>query len=133
MEMGEGGRNLPILVLTVVGVVFAASFIEIYALPRIYSGIPIPFRSTEKPIGGILLPATFLHLLLAYGGSLTILLSARRAGFKVDGLLPSTRKGVTEAAALLILLFSGLLLWWFPHALLSLIVAGIYLLFSEAK
>ncbi|MEM2122970.1 MAG: hypothetical protein QXE79_04965 [Candidatus Bathyarchaeia archaeon] len=131
--MREGKRNLPILIFTIIGVVVIASIIEVYALPGIYSGIPLPFRTTEKPIGGILFPATFLHLLLAYGGMLTILFSARKAGFKVENLLPSTRKGVTESVALLILLLSGLFSWWFPHALLPFLVAGIYLLFSEAK
>ncbi|MBS7644744.1 hypothetical protein KEJ44_01700 [Candidatus Bathyarchaeota archaeon] len=131
--MGDDRRNLPILIAAVIGVVSAASIIETYVLPLIYSGIPIPFPSTGKPIGGILLPATFLHLLLAYGGTLAILLSAKKAGFKVEGLLPSSRKGITETAALLLLLLSGLLLWWFPLAVLPFLVAGIYLIFSETR
>ncbi|MGC8850050.1 MAG: hypothetical protein ACP5QI_06215 [Candidatus Bathyarchaeia archaeon] len=130
--MSEDKRNLPILIAGIMGVVFAASIIEIYALPKIYSSIPVPYPSTGKPIGGILIPATFLHLLIAYGGMLAILISARKAGFRVEGLLPSTRKGIIEASALLLLLISGLLLWWFPLAVLPFLVAGIYLIFSEA-
>lgn len=126
-------KNLPLLIAAVIGVIFIAFIAEMYTLPKIYSGIPIPFPETGKPIGGILFPATFLHLLIGYGGLLVILFSARKAGFKVNSLLPSTRKGVTETVALLLLLLSGLLLWWFPHAILPLIIAGVYLLFSEAK
>lgn len=131
--MGKERKNLPLLIITIIGVLFIAFIVEMHTLPKIYSGIPLPFPETGKPIGGILFPATFLHLLLGYGGLLTILFSARKAGFKVNGLLPSTRKGIIETIALLILLLSGILLWWFPHAILPLIVTGVYLLFSEAK
>ncbi len=120
------------LISTIV-VALIALTIELNILPKIYSGIPLPFQQTSKPIGGVLFPATFLHLLLGYGGMLAILYSAKKAGFKVNGLLPSTKKGFVETTALLILLLSGVILWWFPPAMLTLIITGIYLVFSETR
>ncbi len=122
---------IPIFITIVVAVI--ALLLEIYTLPKIYEGIPLPFPRTGKPIGGVLFPATFLHIIIGYGGILVILSSIRKAGFNVHGLLPSTKKGVVETIALLIFLLSGFLLWWFPPALIPFIVTGIYLIFLETK
>ena len=127
------GRKWYIPSISAVVVIIVIIFAESIVLPSIYHGIPLAFPRTGKPIGGILFPATFLHLLLGYGGLMIILFSAKQAGYNMKGLVPSTKKGMVETISFLILLLSGLLVWWYPIALLPLIICGLYLIISEMK
>ncbi len=127
------GKKWYIPLISGVAVIIMIILVERIVLPSIYQGIPLQFPRTGKPIGGILFPATFLHLLLGYGGIMIVFYSAKQAGFNMKGLVPSTKKGIIETISFLILLLSGLLVWWFPLALLPLVICGFYLIISEMK
>ena len=87
----------PLLVaLTAVAVLIVDFIIEKMVLPVLYKEIPTPLGYSSKPIGFILLPVTFFHLILVVPSILVILYSAEKAGYNVEDLLPKTRQAKVE-------------------------------------
>ncbi|MBS7631858.1 hypothetical protein KEJ47_09900 [Candidatus Bathyarchaeota archaeon] len=125
-------KPLPVIATGII-VASIIIFLEYLILPMFYQGIPTPFPYTEKPVGGILLPATFFHLLLVVPGLLIILYTAKKSGYNVQSITPSTRQAWLEVVMLLILLGSGMIMWWNKLAVLPFLVAGIYLIFTEIR
>jgi len=125
-------KALPVIAASVVVLGIVAA-LELLILSFFYAGIPTPFPETEKPVGGVLLPVTFFHLLLAVPSLLAILYAAKKAGYNVGKAFPQTRQAWTEILFLLVLFASGILVWWYALALLPFVIAGIYLVFVELR
>lgn len=107
--------------------------LELLILPIFYRGIPTPFPPTEKPIGGILLPATFFHLLLALPSILLLVYLAGKMGYNVQNITLKIKQGWMEILFLLVLFVSGALMWWYALVLLPFLISGIYLVIAEIK
>ena len=119
------------LAAIVVGVV--DFILEKTLLPIFYSDLPTPFPGTSKPIGALLIPATFFHLTIAIPSLLAVLYVARKAGYKVEGLLPESRHAKIEYGFLMLLFISGMALWRFPIAFFPFILSGLYLVVAEIR
>ena len=125
-------RKLLLVIIMGVIVLIIDIALELLILPTFYKGIPTPFPSTEKPVGSILLPVTFFHLLLALPSLLIILFIAEKIGYKKN-LMPKGMHGWVEIAFLFVLFLSGILMWWFPLAVLPFLIAGTYLVLVEIR
>ncbi len=124
-------KLLPVIIIGIIVLIIDIA-IEFLILPTFYKGIPTPFPTTEKPVGSILLPVTFFHLLLALPSLLIILFIAEKIGYKKN-LMPKDMHGWVEIAFLLVLFLSGMLMWWFPLAVLPFLIAGAYLVLVEIR
>jgi len=92
----------------------------------------LPYGITAKPIGAIIFPLTFYHLLIIVLDILILAYISERLGFKVD-IFPKTKEGIMDTISLIVFLFSGFMLWYQPLFLLPFILTGGYLVFVEMK
>jgi hypothetical protein len=120
------------LALAIIIVLASNIFLEINLLPYFYKGIPLPYGVTAKPIGAIIFPLTFYHLLVIVLDILILAYVSERFGFKV-GIFPKTKEGIIDTISLIAFLFSGFMLWYQPLFLLPFILTGGYLVFVEMK
>jgi hypothetical protein len=120
------------LALAIIIVLASNIFLEINLLPYFYKGIPLPYGITAKPIGAIIFPLTFYHLLIIVLDILILAYISERLGFKVD-IFPKTKEGIMDTISLIVFLFSGFMLWYQPLFLLPFILTGGYLVFVEMK
>jgi hypothetical protein len=113
-------------------ILLIAVALELVALPRLYEGIPLPFPRTAKPIGAALFSATFFHLLVISGAVLTFGVIMRRLGFK-SLTIPRSKNDWLDLSMFLLLLISGLGMWFSSFFLIPFLIAGVYLVFVELK
>ncbi|MGQ9542698.1 MAG: hypothetical protein ACUVTM_01225 [Candidatus Bathyarchaeia archaeon] len=122
-----------VILLGLAIILAAVDFIvEMKILPLIYEGVPIPFPSTAKPIGGALFSATFLHLTLIATNLIVILAVMKWLGYK-SKFLPSKKSDWLDLSAFLVISFSGLFMWFYPIAFLFFLGSGIYIVLADMK
>ena len=126
-----GEMKKAIALVASIGVFAVDGVVEMLALPIIYDGIK-QFPETGKPIGGILLPAAFLHLLLGVATLISLSFILEWVGY-MSGFTPHTSEEKIQTIFLLIFLASGLFIWYYPLALLPFILSGVYLLAVEIR
>ncbi|MEM2897174.1 MAG: hypothetical protein QXG01_06365 [Candidatus Bathyarchaeia archaeon] len=120
------------LALATIIVLALNAFLEINLLSYFYRGIPLPYDFTSKPIGAVIFPLTFYHLLVIVLNTLALAYICEKIGFKV-GIIPRNREGTIDTILLITFLFSGFMLWYQPLFLLPFILIGGYLVFVEMK
>lgn len=119
------------LISLVIIIIFIDILLEKFLIPLFYEGIPLPYPATGKPIGAVLLPATFFHVLMILGSIFVIGLIADKLGFKFDELIPKTMQGKINLVVFFIMLISGIIMWWHPIAFLPFIITAAYLTITE--
>jgi len=92
--------------------------------------MPVPFKETAKPIGGVFIPATFFNVLLIAANVFGFAYILHRAGFKL-GLVPKTRDGWLDVLAFFIFLISGMAMWYIPIFFLAFLVSGLLLVAGQ--
>lgn len=120
------------LALAIIAILGLNIFLELNLLPYFYRGIPLPYGVTAKPIGAIIFPLTFYHLLIIVLDILALAYIGERIGFKI-GIIPKTKEGIIDTIILIVFLFSGFMLWYQPLFLLPFMLTGSYLVFVEMK
>jgi len=115
-----------IIILGAVGILCLDLIVEIKLLPVFYTGIPLPFKANSNPIGGIVLPATFLHVLLIVANIFGFAYILQKAGFEL-GLIPKTRNDWLEVIILFAFLISGMAMWYLPILFLAFLISGLLL------
>jgi len=100
--------------------------LEIKLLPVFYTGIPVPFKTTINPIGGILLPATFFNVMLVVANLFGFAYLLRKAGFEV-GLIPKPKNDWLDIIVFFTFLISGVGMWYIPVLLLPFLISGLLL------
>ncbi len=106
--------------------------VETQILPLLYQEIPLPFPETSKPIGNALFSATSLHLALIASNLLVLTIILKKTGYE-GGFLPSKKVDWLDLFALLMLVASGLAMWFYPIFMLVFICAGVYLVLTEMR
>ncbi|MBS7657640.1 MAG: hypothetical protein QXL69_03575 [Candidatus Bathyarchaeia archaeon] len=119
------------LIFSIIIIVFINVLLEKFLIPLFREGIPLPYPATGKPIGSVLLPATFFHVLMISGSVFAIGLIADKLGFKLDELTPKTMQGKINLVVFFIMLTSGIIMWWYPIAFLPFIITAAYLTIIE--
>jgi len=120
------------LILAIIVILALNILLEVNLLPYFYKGIPLPYGVTAKPIGAILFPLTFYHLLIIVLDILALAYLCEKIGFKVE-IIPKTKEGIIDTILLIVFLISGFMLWYQPLFLLPFILTGAYLIFTEMK
>jgi len=92
----------------------------------LYRGIPVPFKESGKPIGGVLLPATFFNVLLIAADIFAFAYLLHKAGFNL-GLIPKTRNDWLDVLVFFIFLVSGMLMWYIPICFLAFLISALFL------
>jgi len=113
-----------IIILGAVGILCLDLILEIKLLPIFYTGIPLPFKANSNPIGGIILPATFLHVLLIAANIFGFAYILQKFGFDL-GLTPKTRNDWLEVIVIFTFLISGMAMWYLPILLLAFLISGL--------
>ncbi len=98
---------------------------EVLALTYLFGPIinNVPYVNNDKPIGGSVLPVLFFNVI-----ALLVVLSLSLYSLGLWNIDLSSRRSKAEIVALGTLLFSGLLVWYYPVFLFGIVVALIYLL-----
>jgi len=115
-----------IIVLGAVGILCLDLILEIKLLPMFYAGIPVPFKANSNPIGGVVLPATFLHVLLIAANIFGFAYMLQKLGLDL-GLTPKTRNDWLEVTVLFTFLISGMAMWYLPFLFLAFLISGLLL------
>jgi len=119
-----------IVILGAVGIICLDLIVETALLPLLYRGIPVPFKESGKPIGAVLLPATFFNVLLIATNILVFAYLLHKAGFNL-GLVPKTRDDWLDVLAFFIFLISGMAMWYAPILLLTFLISGVLLVAGQ--
>jgi len=90
----------------------------------------VPFEETAKPIGGALLPVTFLNILLIAANIFVFAYVLRKAGFNLR-LIPKTMNDWLDVLVFFIFLISGMAMWYFPIFFLGFLISGLFLVASQ--
>lgn len=83
----------------------------------------VPYVNNDKPIGGSVLPVLFFNVI-----ALLVVVSLSLYSLGLWNIDLSSRRSKAEIVALGTLLFSGLLVWYYPVFLFGIVVALVYLL-----